>query len=295
MLSFHNMATHVALAFYLAIGFHPATLRADDANALAQALTFHAGFDGDVDAAFAAGDGRLYTTDEKRENLQVGLRTSDVHLAAGRGRYGDALEFRRKSTDVVLFRAEKNIEYHKRSWSGAVALWLSLDPDHDLEPGYADPIQITDKTWNDAAFFVDFTKDDHPRQFRLGAFSDMSVWNPERIPWEEFPVEQRPMVVERRPPFGHGKWTHVCFTWNDFNVDGDAATAGLYINGEHTGDLPRERRQFTWNQDQAVIMLGLSYIGLLDDLLIFNRDLTAEEVRRLYELPKGGRSLHESN
>ena len=32
--------------------------------------------------------------------------------------------------------------YNARSWSATVSVWLRLNPDQDLEPGYCDPIQI---------------------------------------------------------------------------------------------------------------------------------------------------------
>ena len=59
--------------------------------------------------------------------------------------------------------------YAKSNWSGAVSFWLRLDPDTDLEAGYCDPLQNTPREWNDAAFWVDFSKDERPRHFRLGA------------------------------------------------------------------------------------------------------------------------------
>ena len=46
---------------------------------------------------------------------------------------------------------------------------LKLDPETDLEPGFCDPLQITDKAYNDSAVWVDFPKDDIPRHFRLVA------------------------------------------------------------------------------------------------------------------------------
>ena len=75
-----------------------------------------------------------------------------------------------------------------KDWSGTVSFWLRLDPDKDLEPGYADPIQITDKKWDDASFFVDFTKDDKPRHFRLGIYSDLKVWNPKGLNFDTMPT-----------------------------------------------------------------------------------------------------------
>ena len=39
-------------------------------------------------------------------------------------------------------------------------------------------------------------------------------------------------------------------------------------------------------------MLGLNYVGLFDELTIFNRALTDGEVRELYALPGAARELH---
>ena len=50
----------------------------------------------------------------------------------------------------------------------------------------------------------------------------------------------------------------------------------------------KDRRQaFTWDLSKATIRLGLGYVGLLDELAIFNRALSAGEVRMLFELPAG--------
>ena len=44
------------------------------------------------------------------------------------------------------------------------------------------------------------------------------------------------------------------------------------------------RHQVTWAVDELRIGLGQRYVGLLDELLILDRALTAEEARALYEL-----------
>ena len=44
---------------------------------------------------------------------------------------------------------------------------------------------------------------------------------------------------------------------------------------------------FTWDVSKATIRLGLGYVGLLDELAIFNRTLSTDEVQSLYELPTG--------
>ena len=201
-----------------------------DGAALADALLFHAPFDGEVDAAFSRGDGRMFTAKSgKRESAQPGNRRSDVELLLWSGRYGGSLRFKAKSPDVVFFAAEKNVGYSTTDWSGTVSFWMRLDPSKDLEPGFADPIQITERRWNDAAFFVDFTKE-NPRDFRLGVFSDFKHWNPNETPYEQFPEEKRPMVTVHDPPFRRDRWTHVAFTFAGLNNPNSAAGRGRPVS-----------------------------------------------------------------
>ena len=43
--------------------------------------------------------------------------------------------------------------------------------------------------------------------------------------------------------------------------------------------------------DKASVYVGVNYIGLLDDLALFNRALTADEVKQLHEKPGMLKSL----
>ena len=82
----------------------------------------------------------------------------NAELMPNQGRFGAALKFHHKNTSALFFRGETNLADTPEEWSGTVPFWLSLSPSQDLEPGYCDPIQITDTTYNDAAVWVDFTK-----------------------------------------------------------------------------------------------------------------------------------------
>lgn len=258
------------------------------------ALTFHAGFDGKFDADFAKGSAKFHTAPSiSRKDAKPGNGRGDVSLIED-GRFGGAIRFGDKAKQVVFFPAKGNLPFRRKNWSGTVSLWMRLDPAQDLKPGYADPIQITDKRWNNASFFLDFTKDDTPRHFRLGAFSDLKFWNPKNIKWDNIPAGKRPMVVVRKPPFTRTRWTHVLFTFSGFNVDGAAGKATLYVNGKSQGTLTRPQN-YTWAPRNTAIMLGLSYIGDIDDLAIFNRALTSAEVQTLYQLKNGVADLSPKN
>ncbi len=265
------------------------------AKQLKKSLVFHAGFDGTTDASFGAGDRRLQVGVQwgKPRTVAPGLPPGNtVHLAPGQGRFGDALQFEKKIKELVCYPAEGNIAYQTQNWSGTVSYWLKVNPEKDLAPGYCDTIQITPKDWNDASFFTEFTPDDKPRHFRLGMYADLPVWNPKNRDWEKMPMSEKPLIVVERPPFGGDRWTHVVITWDRFNTGQANGIARLYLNGQLAGQMAGWTQTYTWNLRETRIMLGLSYTGLMDDLSIFNRALSAEEVGTLNRLPRGVAGLH---
>ncbi len=271
-----------------------AVLRVDAADPLRTALTFHASFDGGVDADFGPGDRKLYNAPSmnKRDGAVQGLPTNSfVALARGEGRFGDALRFKDKSETTVFFRAASNIAWRDKDWSGTVSLWLNTDPPGELKPGFCDPIQITPRAWNDAAFFVEFEKRPTGIPFRLGTYADLKVWNPGNRKWEDIPMADKPLLTVEKPPFSKGKWTHVVFTFEHFNTGQPDGVARLYLDGKLQGALPARTQTFTWDLEKTAIMLGLSYVGLYDELSLFNRALTPDEVSKLHTLEGGVKSL----
>ena len=270
------------------------TLTQPEANAapeedMAKSLVVHAPFDDSFDARVGR-DKAIYTAESlDRKNISAGNKISKVTLVADAGRHGGALRFAEKTTPVLFFKG-LNSGYQAKDWSGTVSFWMKLDPDKDLPEGYCDPIQITEKAWNDAAFFVDFDKD-LPRAFRLGVFADYKVWNPKDTAWEKIAVADRPMVPVAKPPFASDKWTHIAWTFKGVNSsDGSDAIATLYLDGKAQGSM-MEPSKFSWDIDKVAIMIGIYYIGDYDDLAIFNRAFTDAEVKSLYELPQGVSSL----
>ncbi len=257
-------------------------------DALSKAITFHASFDGKLNADYAKGDPTLYNAPNlsKTATTRPGLPDGIVQVA-GQGKFGDALRFNKKQAPMVFFAAPGNQHYAKENWSGTVSFWLRLDPETELEPGFTDPIQITPKAWNDAAFFVEFGKDEKPRHFRLGAYADLRVWNPTNKDFNTMTMAEKQLVSVERPPFGKDRWTHVCFTWENFNTTRPDGVATLYLNGEKQGTLSPRLQTWTWDINQTRIMLGLSYIGMFDELTLFNRALAPQEVSQLYYLNKG--------
>ena len=263
-------------------------------DAIRKSLTFHASFDGGTDALRAAGDAKLYWAPsmKQRSEAKPGLPDSgEVALAKGEGKFGDALRFTAKKSPVVFFRGAANMPYSRSDWSGTVSFWLNVDREGKLEPGFCDPIQITPTAWNDAAFFVEFEKRPDSIPFRLGVYADLMVWNPKNRKFAEIPSSERPLVTVEQPPFAAGRWTHVVFTFERFNTGRPDAVVRLYLDGKPHGELKGRQQTFTWNVENVVMALGLGYIGLFDELSVFNRALSEAEIQSIHIIARGLSSL----
>ena len=301
----HRTLTRALTVSTLSVAMSAAAVWAHDsgapqraATALAAALVFHASFDGGVNARVAPGDPALYwaPTWNRRQEAQPGLPPSgDTRHAAGAGRFGDAIQFTRRGAPVVFFNGGPNSPYAERNWQGAASLWLSTDPDGELQPGFCDPIQLLGRAWNDASLWVEFEKRPTDVPFRLGVYADLDVWNPTKRRIQDIPSAERPLLTVDRPPFAKGKWTHVVFTWESFNTGRPDGVARLFVDGQPHGALTGRQQTFTWDPARSAITLGLNYIGLLDELALFHRALTGAEVETLYQLERGVASLGEPN
>lgn len=242
-------------------------------------VLLRATFDAGADADQAKGDQRIYTAESlERKTVKAGLSGDAVVVRPDGGRKGGALHFAKPTEQLVFFKGGKNVPYRKSDFEGTVSLWMRLSPTEDLPKGYVDPLQITDKKWNDASFFVDFDEKKE-RDFRLGAFADYKSWNPNDRKFEEIPVTERPMVVVEKPPFTRDKWTHVAFTWSNLN-GGKQPQVTLFLDGQSQGTIGGAM-QFTWKPEDVVIMLGINYVGWIDDLVILDRALSPAELKTL--------------
>jgi hypothetical protein len=244
-------------------------------------VAFRAKFDGSLDASVGSADRKLYSAPSYKElaGARAGLDGTDVSLAKGVGHSGDALRFAKKNEKAVFYRAQGNIPFDPKNWSGTLSFWLQLDPDQDLAPGYCDPIQLTDKEYNDSAMWVDFTKDDKPRHFRLGVFGKLKEWNPTDIPPDKNPAFPQRLVIVKKTPFARGKWTHVAITYD--KLGSGSGEGKLYLDGKLQGTTPKITEGFEWNPANGTLRLGVNYVGLLDDVSVFRRPLTASEVQAL--------------
>jgi len=248
-------------------------------------ILFYSSFDAKATADISNGDGSIYTAESYKEaaKAEKGLHDSNVVIARGKGISGDAIHFKEAKTSAVFYKAFKNVGYNSTSWSGTISFWLRLDPNKELPPHYCDPLVVTDAQWNDAALWVDFT-DHNPRQFRYGVMGDKTAWNANDDALDEDWIKRT--VVVNPAPFQSETWTHVALVFSEVNTKTESEFK-LYLNGDFQGVVKNINDPFTWKAEKGKIMLGLGYIGFMDELSVFDKALEANEVKSVY-VRKGG-------
>lgn len=270
----------------LAIALAAATCLADES--LRRGLTFHAPFDGGFDAASSA--------DDPACRVRTGGKTKaptpgpEMKLATD-GRFGGCLVFPKKGAVRPEFAAAHSLAYGTTDWSATVSVWLRLDPDKDLEPGYCDPVQIVGDDVKKGFIFLEWSKDHSPRHFRFAVRPLYHLWNPDAVGWEQIPDERRPMVKMEQAPFRRDRWTHVVFVLDRINDHAAPPRARLHVDGRQVGVIQGHDLTFGWDPAAIRLVLGAAFVGSMDDLAAWNRALSAEEITRLHALPGGVATL----
>src|SRR5262249_55032710 len=144
-----------------------------------------------------------------------------------------------------------------------------------------DPIQITDKNANDGAIWFDFNDKKPKRDLRMGTFP--AIPPGKKGIGENDP--KSPMVWVKEVGWKAKDWHHVALTWRNFDTAKADAHATLYIDGKRIGVVKDRAIALNWDADQARVFFALGYVGLLDELALFNRELTEAEVQALHKTP----------
>ena len=273
-------------AFKLTLFFFAATCLADEG--LRRGLTFHAPFDASFDASLSAED----PVSRVRVSGKMTSPTPGPNLDFSTdGKFGGCLVFSKKGAVRPEYAASKSLAYGTTDWSATVSVWLRLDPDKDLAPGYCDPVQIIGDDVKKGFIFLEWSKDHTPRHFRFAVRPLYHLWNPDAVGWEQIPDERRPMVKMEQAPFRRDRWTHVAFVLDRLNNHAAPPRARLHIDGRQIGVIQGHDLTFGWDPAAIRLVLGAAYVGSMDDLAIWNRALSAEEIARLYALPGGVETL----
>lgn len=263
----------------------PQGAQSQNLDPLKSALTLHASFDKGLDADFSRGDAVCYT--KQGQNLAPCVPNEEVKIATGEGRFGGAAWFTKKGTTRPQYSGANVVNYNDKNWSASASVWLRLNPDKDLEPGYCDPVQIIGDDNKKGYIFLEWSKDESPRYFRYAIRPLFHIWNPTNVQWADIPFEKRPMVQVDRAPFTREKWTHVAFTLENLNDKSKKPVGKLFMNGKKQGSIENWDLTFAWDPTKVALVLGASYVGYIDDFAAFNRALTDDEVKQIFELKNG--------
>jgi hypothetical protein len=266
------------------------TVAAQSPAPLKQALTFHASFDQGLDADFSRGD-KACLVRGKQGTVPAALN-EELKLVPDGGRFGGGLHFTKKGTTQPRFKDAGVLNYNATNWSASVSVWLRLDPDKDLAPGYCDPVQIVGDDTKKGFIFLEWSKDETPREFRYAIRPKVEIWNPNNLDWAKMTDAQRPAVNLRKAPFSREAWTHAVFSFANLNDKAKKPIGRLHLNGKLVGTIENWDLTLGWNPDAVALVLGAAYVGHLDDLAVFNRALTDAEVTQLHGLKTGVRELH---
>jgi Concanavalin A-like lectin/glucanases superfamily len=265
-------------------------LLADAAADLLKGVTFYASFDKDVKGDFGGGDLTLSTRFNHRTEkgafvFEKGFPQRAFRIAPGKGISGAALE----AVDVLpdngrlFFPAKGNIGYKKGGWSGTLSVWINHDPDTQLKTGFCNPVQITQKGAGNGAIWFDYNDAKPNRNLRMGTFPAIGEG---RAAIQESREAFSPMVWVDKPGFKVGDWHHVALVWRNFDTGRNDASAALYIDGKLLGEIKKDYPiSMDWDLDKAGIYIAVNYIGLMDELALFNQALSEEEIDVLRSQP----------
>ena len=246
---------------------------------LRESVTLYASFDESLEADFARGAAAMRTRYGALNN-PAGFRFEDgvpaaYRVASGGGARGGALE----AVDTlpengrIFFPAEQNLAYERGGWGGTVSFWMKTNPDTMLQTPFCDPIQITERGATNGGLWVDFPNTS-PRDFRLGAFQSEG---PGRARLDQ-DAPDAPLVVRSPAAFEADRWRHILFVWSEFDSDAENAQATLYVDGEPQGSIGGRNVTMDWDMTKTGIYVAVNYIGMLDELAVFDRPLDEDEI-----------------
>ena len=227
------------------------------------AVTFYASFNAQPQGDFGGGEKAIWTRsdDPKIAGKKIDMPGYDekrIRIAPGQGVQGGALEFVEAlpRNGYLFFPAAGKLAYQRTGWSGSVSFWLKTDLVTLLKSPYCDPVQITQKTYNDGAFWCDFTND-KPRRLRLGTFPSLAAGQKSTAGAQE----EKNIARIKGPRFDLSAWRHVAITWSNYNTGKPNALSILYLDGQPAATLKDRTMSVDWDLRQTRIYVGRGVCG----------------------------------
>jgi hypothetical protein len=278
----------LALLAVLLISARPAASADADPAMLRNAVCLYASFDEAVKADAGSDDLTVSTRsvdpeDRKKFLFEKGFDPKVFRIARDKGISGGCLEV----VDLparngrLYFPAKGKVVHRKdAAWGGAFSVWVNTDPNKQLKTPFCDPVLITQRGLNNGSIFIHFN-DAKPRDLQAGTYPSIPAGQ-EPVPEED---PKAPLTRLKKVGFKAGEWHHIALCWDRFNTGKTDGTHTLYVDGKKIDDLKNYEIGMDWDLEQTRIYFAVNLVGLLDELAVFNRPLTAEEVALLYNKP----------
>lgn len=261
---------------------------AADEGKLLQAVSLYASFDEKVQADVGGGGLTFSTrfnhpTEKGAFVFEKGFNDKIFQIAPKKGIQGGALAPKDVLPDNgrIFLPLRGNLAFKPGGWGGAVSVWINTDPNKLLKTTFCDPIQITQKGANNGGIWFDFNNAKPRRDMRMGLFPAAS--DGQKGFTEDDP--NAPMVKIPGVDFQEGQWHHVVLSWKNFDTGRPDAHGILYVDGKKIGEVKDRAIAMAWDPDKAGIYVAVNYLGLLDELALFSREISNEEVETLYRQP----------
>jgi hypothetical protein len=260
-------------------------IEAGEEPVLKKAVTFYASFDESLMPDVGTGPITTRSGDPTvpaKLTFEPGFNKDIYKIAKGKGiAGGGCLE----ATDVLpnrgrfFYPVKGNLAYKKGGWGGAMSMWINMDP-AKLKLQFCDPVQITQKGATNGGIWFDFN-DAKPRDLRMGVFPAV----PDGTVGAKETDADAPMVRVPGVAFKAGEWHHIVLSWANFDTGKKDALATLFIDGKMIGAVKDRAIAIDWDIEKAGIYTAVGYTGLIDEMALFNRALTAAEVTALHKTP----------
>ncbi len=219
---------------------------------LAPSMTFYASFEDGMDAAYARDDQHIYSAPSYEALAERGSGYWGQDVALA---YDSGVSGNALNFTGALTDALFYTGGANTPWAegGALSVWL-----RPTEFAGA-PLAITGSDPLAPAASIDLSSD--PVQLVIRAIQGEGT----AIPPES-------------------EWLHVVIS-----ISGGKVT--VFLNGEESTTFDLVDPEHSWEAALSTVRLGVNYVGLIDELAVFDRALTSDEVRLLHETPNLPASL----
>ncbi|QDT08461.1 LamG-like jellyroll fold domain-containing protein [Planctomycetes bacterium K23_9] len=241
-----------------------------------------------------------YRNAVERRDVKTHIQRPHVDIADGAGRLGDALRFTGVSPQVLFYRAD---EFHSGRLGFVAAceltlsIWVRLATANSSmttkDQSNSILVQLAQPESSGPTLGMELMRGGGQNLGQAGDDLRLVLSDQPRDGTSELgeAISGQTLVRIRRPPLIDGRWHHLCLSIGHVKpLDAEQAkqtlaTLTMYLDGRRMGRSTLKRKMSFHFGDGALI-LGHQFVGDIDQLQVWGRVLSAQEVRRVYERPE---------